>query len=176
MNNSTQGNSTAQDIKKSHGKQFSLLFPVIYLGGFALIFYLFALYNKKQKLVDQIRNKYFDIHVQKIEYDELAELFGLEGNGRIILETALLRRAVEDVARSTRIQEEKPPLQQMVHEGIVSEDLMDKISLAEQELQLELQEVIIYFISMKISEEADMFKKGWRHDIFKVFLPMPNNH
>jgi hypothetical protein len=40
-----------------------------------------------------IASKYFSFHCEKLEYDELAELFAMEGNGKRILETALLRRA-----------------------------------------------------------------------------------
>lgn len=84
------------------------------------------------------------MHVTKAEYDELSELFSLDDpNGRKILETALLLRAQEGIFRAHRIQEEKPPLQQMVREGIVGEDLLEKIVLAEQELNLELEDVII---------------------------------
>jgi hypothetical protein len=120
-----------------------MFFPVVYLSGFFMIFYLFANYNKQQKLQEQLNSKYFDFHLQKFQYDELAEMFGLKGNGRILLETALMQRAVENIERSMRIQEEKQPLQQMVREGIVGEDLLDKINLAEQELNLECDDVCL---------------------------------
>lgn len=52
-----------------------------------------------------------------------------------------MKRAVEDVGRVLKIREEKPPLQQMVREGIIGEDLWNKIIKAEQEVEIELNQV-----------------------------------
>ena len=77
-----------------------------------------------------------------MEYEELSEQYSPEDPfGKKILETALIKRATEDVIRVLRIREEKPPLQQMVREGIVGEDLLDRIETAEKELDAELADV-----------------------------------
>ena len=56
-----------------------------------------------------------------------------------------MRRAVEDVKRVLKIREEKEPLQQMVQQGIIGEDLLSNLLIVEKELDIEIQEVILYF-------------------------------
>ncbi len=62
-------------------------------------------------------------------------------NGKRVLTIALMHRAVEGVTRAMRLREEKPPLQQMVREGIVGESLWDKLVEAEAALEEEFQDV-----------------------------------
>ncbi|KAJ1341600.1 hypothetical protein BSLG_003827 [Batrachochytrium salamandrivorans] len=93
------------------------------------------------------------------EYEELAEQFSPDTeNGKLVLTAALAKRAVEDVRRVLKIREEKPPLEQMVREGIVGEDLFDKIVRDERELEAELQQVI---------EDSEMYREGWGKTIFQ---------
>ncbi len=87
---------------------------------------------------------YFPIHREKLEYEELSEQYSPEDpNGNRVLQVALMRRAMETVKRVLRLREEKPPLQQMVREGVVGESLWEKLLAAEAEIELEIQEVEI---------------------------------
>jgi hypothetical protein len=93
--------------------------------------------------ISQLDTAYFPPHIQKIEYQELSEqYFPDEANGRQVLVTALVDRAKESVRRVFRLREEKPPLQQMVREGVIGETLLDKLVEAEAEMEAEMQDVI----------------------------------
>lgn len=52
-----------------------------------------------------------------------------------------MNRAMESVRRVLRLQQEKPPLQQMIREGIISEKMLDDINDGEAELETELKDV-----------------------------------
>ncbi|KAH6561461.1 hypothetical protein BASA50_006879 [Batrachochytrium salamandrivorans] len=137
----------------------SLWLPLVYVSSLAVLFSLFARYNKtRQHIYDQTAS-YFPLHLAKYEYEELAEQFSPDTeNGKLVLTAALAKRAVEDVRRVLKIREEKPPLEQMVREGIVGEDLFDKIVRDERELEAELQQVI---------EDSEMYREGWGKTIFQ---------
>ncbi|KAI8919591.1 Pre protein translocase subunit Sec66-domain-containing protein, partial [Entophlyctis helioformis] len=81
------------------------------------------------------------------------------------LVAALMKRALEDVRRVLKIREEKAPLQQMVRDGVVGEDLWDKMIRAEQELEAELQQVM---------EEADIYRPEWSKTIFQEASQLAN--
>ncbi|KAH6572746.1 hypothetical protein BASA60_006421 [Batrachochytrium salamandrivorans] len=134
----------------------SLWLPLVYVSSLAVLFSLFARYNKtRQHIYDQTAS-YFPLHLAKYEYEELAEQFSPDTeNGKLVLTAALAKRAVEDVRRVLKIREEKPPLEQMVREGIVGEDLFDKIVRDERELEAELQQVI---------EDSEMYREGLHND------------
>lgn len=98
-------------------------------------------------------SKYFSAHITMMEYSELSEQYlPSDKNGRKILETALMHRACEDVVRILRLREEKPPLAAMVRDGMVGEDLLEKLLAAEKELDAEIGDLV---------SEADIYKTGW---------------
>ncbi|KAI8846196.1 Pre protein translocase subunit Sec66-domain-containing protein, partial [Chytridium lagenaria] len=105
------------------------------------------------------KSPYFTAHLQKAQYEELAEMYSPEDeHGLKILTSALVRRAMVDVQRIWQIREEKPSLQGLVRTGVLGEDMMEKITEAEKELEVEVQELIT---------EADMYKPGWGKTIFQ---------
>ena len=61
--------------------------------------------------------------------------------GLKLLTTALMKRAMSDVQRAWKIRDEKPPLQGLVKQGVVGEDLWENLTRAEQELDVEIQDV-----------------------------------
>ncbi|KAL2912971.1 Translocation protein S66 [Polyrhizophydium stewartii] len=137
----------------------SLWLPLVYVTSLAVLFALFARYNKGRQLQHNQSSSYFPLHTAKYEYEELAEQFSPEDPfGQMVLISSLMKRAVEDVRRVLKIREEKPPLQQMVRDGIVGEELFDRIVRAEQELEAELQMVM---------EDAEMYREGWGKTIFQ---------
>jgi translocation protein SEC66 len=85
---------------------------------------------------------YFPINKPKLEYEELAEQYSPDDmNGKRVLTVALMQRAMEGITRVMRLREEKPPLQQMVRDGVIGESLWEKLLAAEAELELEIQAV-----------------------------------
>ncbi|KAJ3216731.1 translocation protein S66 [Dinochytrium kinnereticum] len=102
---------------------------------------------------------YFPPHLQKNQYEELAEMYSPEDEaGLKILTSALVRRAMVDVQRIWQIREEKPSLQNLVRTGVLGEEMMEKITLAEKELEVEVQDIMT---------EADLYKAGWGKTIFQ---------
>lgn len=79
------------------------------------------------------------------------------------LRAALLRRAMEAVRRMVHIQQEKPPLQQLLRMGTIGDDLWRDFSVAEQEVMMELQEIV---------EEANTYKQNWGQTIFATAAQM----
>jgi translocation protein SEC66 len=85
---------------------------------------------------------YFPVNKTKLEYEELSEQYSPDDmNGKRVLTVALMQRAMEGVTRVMRLREEKPPLQQMVRDGVIGESLWEKLLAAEAELELEIQAV-----------------------------------
>lgn len=65
----------------------------------------------------------------------------LTDDGRKILSSALMKRAIQDVRRIMKVREEKAPLAALVKSGCVGEDLLANIEAAEEELNTECEEV-----------------------------------
>ncbi|KAJ3026378.1 UNVERIFIED_CONTAM: translocation protein S66 [Siphonaria sp. JEL0065] len=104
---------------------------------------------------------YFPDHMPKRQYQELAEMYSpkdAQGWGNKILMQALIRRAIVDVQRILQIREEKPQLQNLVRSGVVGEDMLENITLAEKEIELECQDVVA---------EAELYRDGWGQNIFQ---------
>ncbi|KAJ3109722.1 translocation protein S66 [Phlyctochytrium bullatum] len=102
---------------------------------------------------------FFGPHLQKAQYEELSEMYSPEDEyGLKILTSALVRRAMVDVQRIWQLREEKPSLQNLVRSGVLGEDMMEKINIAEKELEVEVQDLMA---------EADMYKPGWGKSIFQ---------
>ncbi|KAJ3394818.1 translocation protein S66 [Lobulomyces angularis] len=147
-----------------------LVFPTLYVTGLGIVFFLFNKWNQlrviniKQKF---ITNSYFGRHLSKDIYLELSEQYSPEDvDGKKLLCAALLKRAVEDVRRIIKIKDEKGPLSQLVKSGCVGEDLLENIVAAEEELNLECEEVVF---------EADLLKPGWKNTIFQEASQIAQN-
>ncbi|KAJ3265827.1 translocation protein S66, partial [Borealophlyctis nickersoniae] len=138
------------------------LVPLFYLCGLAALFAGFVSWARGRQRVKQLHDLstgYFPAHTAKLTYLELAEMFSPdEPTGQKLLTVALMKRAVENVRRAWKIRDEKPPLQNLVRQGVVGEDLWDKLCKAEAELDVEVQEVV---------EEAELYKPGWGKSIFQ---------
>ncbi|KAJ3025042.1 UNVERIFIED_CONTAM: translocation protein S66 [Siphonaria sp. JEL0065] len=89
----------------------------------------------------------------KRQYQELAEMYSpkdAQGWGNKIRMQALFRRAI--------IREEKPQLQNLVRSGVVGEEMLENITLADKEIELECQDVVA---------EAELYRDGWGQNIFQ---------
>ncbi len=58
-----------------------------------------------------------------------------------LLKAALIRRAMTDVHRITRLREDKPALQNLLQKGSIGDDLWNSLLAAEKELEAEILEV-----------------------------------
>jgi translocation protein SEC66 len=89
----------------------------------------------------------------------LAEQWSPEDpNGAQLLKTALLKRAMEDVRRILHIKEQKPGLANLVRQGVMGDDVFQKLLEAEADLELEIALVL---------EEAELYRQGWKDVIFQ---------
>ncbi|KAJ3356336.1 translocation protein S66 [Kappamyces sp. JEL0680] len=115
--------------------------PFAYLGGLGIILY-FAGKTIKGRETASVQ-----------EYEELSEQYYVDDpSGCRILQVALMKRAMECVKRVMRLQQEKPPLQQMVREGVIGESLWEKLLAAEIGLEQEMKDLM---------EEANIYKSNW---------------
>lgn len=109
--------------------------------------------------IDFEEHSYFGINTEKQTYLELCEQYSHENAvGQKMLTMALMRRCIATVERIMKIQEDKPALSNLVKQGVLSEELLNKLEAAEQELDSEVNEIF---------EEADFYRPGWRQSIFK---------
>ncbi|KAJ3298153.1 translocation protein S66 [Blyttiomyces sp. JEL0837] len=131
-----------------------------YWVGGALIGAVFLL-RRTQKSSSKANesSSYFPDHIPKRQYEELAEQYSPQDpHGLKLLTTALMRRAMVDVQRILQIREEKQPLQNLVRTGVIGEDMMEKITMAEKEVEAEI---------MELMEEAELYRPGWGKTIFQ---------
>ncbi|KAI9093100.1 Pre protein translocase subunit Sec66-domain-containing protein [Phlyctochytrium arcticum] len=139
----------------------SFWFPVLYTVAIAVLFGAYIKWNRvKQRVAahDAATDGYFPPHHAKILYNELAEMHSPDDhNGLKLLSSSLMKRAIADVQLIYKIRDEKPPLQQMVRQGLMGEELLEKLERAEAELDVEVREVM---------EEAELYKEGWGKTIF----------
>ena len=131
----------------------SLLLPIGYLGLIALIYKLFTTFNLPQK-----SKSYFAENVARLEYLELAEQYTLNVTGLKILETALLKRAAEDLRRLMLLRDQKPSVSNLVAQGIMGQDMLDKITVAEMELNNELEDLMA---------ESKIYRPDWEQTILQ---------
>ncbi|KAJ3043671.1 translocation protein S66 [Rhizophlyctis rosea] len=134
--------------------------PALYFIGLAGLFLAGIRWNRSRQNKDlTAKTEYFARHLAKLQYDELSEMFSPEEpNGLKLLTTALMKRAMTDVQRAWKIRDEKPALQGLVKNGVVGEDLWENLTKAEQELEVEVQDV---------QAEAELYKEGWGQAIFQ---------
>lgn len=111
--------------------------------------------NKQIKNLDLIKNsQWFDKHIPRSTYITLLQ----STNDELILKSALICRAVEDVKRIWKIRDDKLALVTLIQRGQVGDDLLQQIQSAEKELESEIVEVV---------SEANTYRLGWGQGIFQ---------
>lgn len=83
-----------------------------------------------------------------------------------LLKSALVRRAMADVQRLTRLREDKPALQALLQKGSIGDDLWTVFQAAEKEIEAEIVEVV---------SEANSLVEGWGQLIFQTAQEMIMN-
>ncbi|KAI8813454.1 Pre protein translocase subunit Sec66-domain-containing protein [Cladochytrium replicatum] len=141
----------------------SWLLPSFYLLFLGALLYFFVRWNSARVKRENMKNEedggFFGPHVQKVQYEELANSYSPEDpEGKKLLIAALIRRALVDVHRIWQIRDDKPSMYQLVKQGVISEDLWERLLAAEQALEAEILEV---------AEDAELYRPGWGKTIFQ---------
>ncbi|KAH8833817.1 Pre protein translocase subunit Sec66-domain-containing protein [Flagelloscypha sp. PMI_526] len=142
----------------------SVLVPVGYLVvvfGSLLIF--LNIYRKRT--ATKMLQPYFPSHPERNTYITLLSMSDPPASDAL-LKSALVRRAMTDVQRLTRLREDRPALQALLQKGSVGDDLWTSFQAAEKEIEAEIVEVI---------HEANSFVEGWGQLIFQTAQEMLAN-
>ncbi|ORX76468.1 hypothetical protein BCR32DRAFT_248718 [Anaeromyces robustus] len=137
-----------------------MILVVFYLIAFLCIFVFFAKWNNSRKTV-KLDKEWFPTIPEEEQYFALVEQYGNEEatqQNTKILTSALVKRAMATISRMWDIQKEKPSLNQLVRDGIVGENQLKQLNLAEEETENKLQD---------IQAEAECYKDGWSKTILQ---------
>ncbi|KAJ9149604.1 Translocation protein sec66 [Coniochaeta hoffmannii] len=144
---------------------WSLVLPFSYvavLGGALMTFS--TIYRKRKAAESANLEPWFGPHLQRNIYLSLLHLEpeeGAEKSPKIpdsVIRAALLRRAVEDIHRIIQIRTAKAACSSLLQRGSVGDDLWQRFSRAEKEMEEELRDVVM---------EANALAPGWGQTIFQ---------
>ncbi|KAL1867590.1 Translocation protein S66 [Paecilomyces lecythidis] len=155
----------------------SLAVPVAYLGILIGSLATFSsLYRKRKAVKATSLAPWFPPHLQRDIYYSLLHLeppaSGKEKEKKAppvpetVLKAALLRRAAEDINRVMAIRNQKQALAMLLQRGSVGDDLWNRFSRAEKEMEDEVRDVVA---------EANAYVPGWGQTIFQSANEMINN-
>lgn len=137
-----------------------MILIVLYLIAFLCTFIFFLKWNNSRKVV-KLDKEWFPTIPEEEQYFALVEQYGDEEanpNNTKILTSALVKRAMATINRMWDIQKEKPSLTQLVRDGVVGENQLQQLVLAEEETEAKLQD---------IQNEAECYKDGWSKTILQ---------
>ncbi|KAB5563567.1 Pre protein translocase subunit Sec66-domain-containing protein [Coniochaeta sp. 2T2.1] len=144
---------------------WSLVLPFCYvavLGGALMTFS--TIYRKRKAAESANLEPWFGPHLQRNIYLSLLHMEpeeGAEKSPKIpdsVIRAALLRRAVEDIHRIIQIRTAKAACSSLLQRGSVGDDLWQRFSRAEKEMEEELRDVVM---------EANALAPGWGQTIFQ---------
>ncbi|PVU90445.1 hypothetical protein BB559_000720 [Furculomyces boomerangus] len=135
---------------------------IVYVAGWGLVFGTFVhYYHKRKALALKNLESYFPEHKTRDVYYQLVTLQS-ENPSAVstpMLQSALIRRAVDDVLRAVSLQTNKSSLQSLVNSGAIPQDLLHQFNSAEAELETEM---------LAVKQEADSLVEGMGEWIFQV--------
>ncbi|TPX14237.1 uncharacterized protein E0L32_000631 [Thyridium curvatum] len=143
-----------------------LILPLAYvlvLGGTFVTFS--TVYRQRKAAQSANLAPWFPPHLQRNVYLSLLHLEPEEGSSEktpkvpdSVLRAALLRRAVEDIHRLVQIRTGKQACASLLQRGSVGDDLFQRFTRAEQEMEAELRDVVM---------EANALAPNWGQTIFQ---------
>ncbi|KAK1768309.1 putative translocation protein sec66 protein [Phialemonium atrogriseum] len=144
---------------------WGLVLPFSYVGvlGGALMTFS-TIYRKRKAAQSANLEPWFGPHLQRNIYLSLLHIEpenASEKSPKIpdsILRAALLRRAVEDIHRIVQIRAAKAACSTLLQRGSVGDDLWQRFSRAEKEMEEELRDVVM---------EANALAPNWGQTIFQ---------
>ncbi|KAK5458408.1 Translocation protein S66 [Exophiala xenobiotica] len=153
----------------------SLLGPIAYLGILIGSMATFSHLYRQRQINSKLRlAPYFSAHAARNIYLSLLHMSDSDSNpngGGVkvpdsVLRAALLARAVEDVQRVMEVRTRKQPLAQLLQRGVVGDEIFQRLTRAEQELEIEIKDVM---------NEANALAPQWGNHIFQSANEMVNN-
>ncbi|PYH77818.1 putative translocation protein [Aspergillus uvarum CBS 121591] len=155
----------------------SLTVPFAYLGVLLGSLATFSsLYRKRKATKAFSLEPWFPAHVQRDIYFNLLHLDPPKDSGskekkspavpESVLKAALLRRAIEDIKRVMQLRSQKQALAMLLQRGSVGDDLWQRFTRAEKEMEEEVRDVVA---------EANAYVPGWGQTIFQSANEMLNN-
>lgn len=139
--------------------------PFGYIMVLGSMMYVFSTIYRKRKAAESANlAPWFPPHLQKNIYSSLLELDAQakeEKKTKVpdsVIRAALLRRAVEDISRIIQVRTSKQALNVLLQKGSVGEDLNQRHTRAEQEMEAEIRDVVM---------EANALAPGWGQVIFQ---------
>ncbi|KAI1096253.1 Sec62/63 complex, subunit Sec66 [Rostrohypoxylon terebratum] len=143
----------------------SLALPFAYITVLGGSLYTFStIYRKRKASQSANLEPWFPPHLQRNVYLTLLHMEPEPGQEKApkipdsVIRAALLRRAVEDIRRIIQIRTSKQALNTLLQRGSVGEDLNQRFTRAEKEIEEELRDVVA---------EANALAPGWGQTIFQ---------
>ncbi|KAI2468030.1 Sec62/63 complex, subunit Sec66 [Annulohypoxylon bovei var. microspora] len=143
----------------------SLALPFAYITVLGGSLYTFStIYRKRKASQSANLEPWFQPHLQRNIYLTLLHMEPEAGQEKApkvpdsVIRAALLRRAVEDIRRIIQIRTSKQALNTLLQRGSVGEDLNQRFTRAEKEIEEELRDVMT---------EANALAPGWGQTIFQ---------
>ena len=130
---------------------FSLLLPAGYLTILILSLSVFShLYRRRKALRASRLQPWFPEHVARNVYLTLLEQASTSKSGESnspkipdsVLRAAILQRSVTNIRRVLSLRTQKPALTQMLQRGAIGDELMQRFTLAEKEMDAELKDCV----------------------------------
>lgn len=147
----------------------SLLIPIAYLGILIGSMATFShLYRQRQHTSKLRLAPYFPPHTTRNIYLSLLHLQDDPATKvpDTILRAALLNRAVADIERFMEVKTRKPALATLLQRGVVGDEIFQRLTRAEQEMEIEVKDVMA---------EANALANGWGQYIFQSANEMVQN-
>lgn len=135
---------------------------ILVLGGTFVTFS--SVYRKRKATENANLAPWFPPHLQRNIYLSLLHLDPEDGSEKApkvpesVVRAALLRRAVEDIHRIIQIRTAKAACSSLLARGSVGDDLWQRFSRAEKEMEEELRDVVM---------EANALAPNWGQTIFQ---------
>ncbi|KAI5284301.1 translocation protein S66 [Ascosphaera aggregata] len=110
-----------------------------------------------------------DIYLSLVNYEPPVPVPGEKKPPRVpetVLKAALLRRAIEDVKRLLVVRNQKPALSSLLQKGSISDDVWQRFTRAEQELDSEIRDVVSEVRRFVLRSDRDYI--GWGQGIFQT--------
>ncbi|KAJ5088186.1 Pre protein translocase subunit Sec66-domain-containing protein [Penicillium angulare] len=152
----------------------SLAVPFAYLGILIGSLATFSsLYRKRKAHKAASLEPWFPAHLQRDIYFSLLHLDPSAQSEKktpavpeSVLKAALLRRASEDIRRILALRSQKQALAMLLQRGSIGDDLWQRFSRAEKEMEEEVKDVVA---------EANAYVQGWGQTIFQSANEMMQN-
>lgn len=157
-------------VSTAKGLVLPLAYLIILVGSLSTFSYL---YRRRQAMKAASLQPWFPPHTPRNIYLSLLEMQSSGEKGTKVpdslLRAALLRRAVEDIQRLIQIRAQKPALTQLLQRGAVGDQLMQRFTLAEKEMEAELKDVV---------QEANALapQQNWGQTIFQSAGEIAHSH